>query len=100
MERLVNASIRVCRFQDRLLMAGPLAEDGIEPEADKQCNQRKDHDNGQSLIPMKFVAQHNAHNAWIQRALPALHRNCAAASRALQFLKALYRHWPVPPNIS
>ena len=66
-----DPGIGVGRLQDRLLMAGALAEHGIEPEADKERNEREDDDDGQGLVLMMCGGQHNALNAWIQRALHA-----------------------------
>jgi hypothetical protein len=57
-------------------MTRPLAEHRIEPQADEKGNERKNHDDSQGLFLMKFADQHNALNAWIQR---ALRKPCAIA---------------------
>ena len=51
MDRLVESGLGVRGLQNRLFMAGPLAEDGVQPKADKQGNEGKDDDGGQDLVP-------------------------------------------------
>ena len=41
--------LRIGRLQDRLFVAGPLAEHAVEPEPDKHRDQREDDDNGQNI---------------------------------------------------
>jgi hypothetical protein len=69
MDRLFDSRIRVGRLEDRLFVAGPLTEHGIEPKADEQSDKRENNDDGQGSILLFCGVQHNAHNARIQRAL-------------------------------
>jgi hypothetical protein len=76
MDRLVDARVRVGGLQNWLFMACALAQNGVQPEPDEEGNQRENDYNGQSLILKNCVGQHNALNAWIQR---ALHQPCGIA---------------------
>ena len=60
------------RLEDRLLlMPGALAQHAVEPQADEQCHQGEDDDDGQSFDPILANSRRNImrDNAQIQRAL-------------------------------
>ena len=57
----LDPRVGVGGLQDRLFMAGALAEHGIEPKADEQGDQGKDDDGGQDSISDDWgTCQHNA----------------------------------------
>jgi hypothetical protein len=53
----LDSGIGIRRFEDRLLlMPGALPEHAVEAQADEQCNQREDNDDGQACDPTSKVA--------------------------------------------